>query len=94
MLLFALFLQWQLWALDGRIKTLKADKFQKEKLAKASPSDVPAVYAQAGIWYDALASLTDQIDAQPDNKALRHARVLDGFRHYDFARRCMRLSVH
>src|SRR5688572_31393468 len=32
------------------------------------------VYAEAGIWYDALAVLSDQIDAQPENKGLRETR--------------------
>jgi len=60
---------------SGVIKRVAPSSELKEKLAKAAPSAVPAVYAQAGIWYDALAALTDQIDAQPDNKALRDARA-------------------
>jgi hypothetical protein len=47
----------------------------KEKLAKATPETKAGIYAEAGIWYDALAALSDQIEAQPTNKALRDTRA-------------------
>jgi hypothetical protein len=33
------------------------------------------VYAEAGIWYDALSVLTAQIEANPENKTLRETRA-------------------
>jgi len=47
----------------------------KAKLAGANPAAVPGIYAEAGIWHDALATLSDMIDAQLDNKALRQTRA-------------------
>jgi len=60
---------------SGAIKRIEPSAELKAKLAQASPASVPGIYAEAGIWHDALASLSDAIDAQPDNKALRDARA-------------------
>ena len=59
---------------SGVIKRVDAAPALKEKIAKAAPSSLAGVYADAGIWYDALSVLSDQIDAQPDNKLLRETR--------------------
>ena len=59
---------------SGVIKRVEPAADLKGKIAKATPASLPGVYAEAGIWYDALAALSDQIDAQPDNKSLREAR--------------------
>ena len=50
---------------------------------------MPIVYAEAGIWHDALAGLSDLIDAQPDNKALRETRA-DLLRQVGLEGRCDR----
>jgi hypothetical protein len=60
---------------SGAIKRIEPTVDLKAKLARATPASVPEVYAEAGIWHDALASLSDQIDAQPANKALRETRA-------------------
>ena len=60
---------------SGVIKRVEPSAELKEKIAKASPGSLPGVYAEAGIWYDALSVLSDQIDAQPENKDLKEARV-------------------
>jgi len=60
---------------SGVIKRIEPSAELKEKTAKAAPASLPSVYAEAGIWYDALAVLSDQIDADPDNKALRETRA-------------------
>jgi len=60
---------------SGVIKRIEPSADLKEKVSKASPASLPGVYAEAGIWYDALTVLSDQIDAQPDNKALRQTRA-------------------
>jgi hypothetical protein len=60
---------------SGVIKRIDPSADLKEKVSKASAAALPNVYAEAGIWYDALTALSDQIDAQPDNKALRQTRA-------------------
>jgi hypothetical protein len=60
---------------SGVIKRVEADPELKEKIARASPADLPDVYAEAGIWYDALSLLSDEIEAHPDDKALRQTRA-------------------
>jgi len=59
---------------SGVIKRVEPAADLKEKIAKATPASLPGVYAEAGIWYDALAVLSDQIEAQPENKSLRETR--------------------
>lgn len=59
---------------SGIIKRVEASADLKEKIAKTTPASLPGVYAQEGIWYDALSTLSDQIDAHPDDKALRETR--------------------
>jgi len=60
---------------SGAIKRIEASAELKEKLAKATPATKAGIYAEAGIWYDALTVLSDQIQAQPANKALRDTRA-------------------
>lgn len=60
---------------SGVIKRIEPAADLKEKIAKATPASLPSVYAEAGIWYDTLAVLSDQIEAQPENKALRETRA-------------------
>ncbi len=60
---------------SGAIKRIEPSAELKAKLAQASPAALPTIYAEAGIWHDALASLSDAIDAQPENKALRETRA-------------------
>jgi len=60
---------------SGVIKRIEPAAELKERIAKATPMSLPGVYAEAGIWYDALAVLSDQIEAQPENKALRETRA-------------------
>jgi uncharacterized protein DUF928 len=59
---------------SGVIKRVEPAADLKAKIAKATPSSLAGVYAEAGIWYDALSVLSDQIDAQPENKSLRETR--------------------
>src|SRR6266581_9510179 len=60
---------------SGVIKRVQPAADLKGKIAKATPASLAGVYAEAGIWYDALAVLTDQIEANPDNKTLRATRA-------------------
>jgi predicted Zn-dependent protease len=59
---------------SGVIKRVEPSTDLKEKITRATPASLAAVYAEAGIWYDALAVLSDQIEAQPDNQSLRETR--------------------
>jgi hypothetical protein len=59
---------------SGVIKRVEPGTDLKGKIAKATPASLAGVYAEAGIWYDALSVLSDQIDAQPENKSLRETR--------------------
>jgi hypothetical protein len=59
---------------SGVIKRIDPSADLKRKIASTSPSSLPGVYADAGIWYDALSTLSDQIETHPDNKGLRHTR--------------------
>jgi hypothetical protein len=58
----------------GRIKRIVPDAALAEKIAKADAADLPGVYAEAGIWYDALEAISDQIAANPKDQDLVAAR--------------------
>jgi hypothetical protein len=60
---------------SGMIKRVDPSADLKKSIAAASPASLPAVYAEAGIWYDALSSLSDRIEADPSNKALQESRA-------------------
>ena len=46
-----------------------------KRLAEASPGEVPAIYAEAGLWYDALSYLLELISDHPNNESLTTARL-------------------
>jgi len=56
------------------VQRIEPSKDLQEKLAKASPETRPSIYAEAGIWHDALASLSDLIDSHPDAGAYKTQR--------------------
>jgi len=60
---------------SGVIKRIDPDADLKQKLASATPATLPGVYAEAGIWYDALSVLSDQIEAHPEDQILRQTRA-------------------
>jgi hypothetical protein len=60
---------------SGVIKRVEPSAELKAKASQASPSSLAGLYAEAGIWYDALASLSDQLESQPGNQALRQERA-------------------
>jgi hypothetical protein len=59
---------------SGAIKRIEPTAELREKIKKADPTALPSIYAEAGIWYDALSALSDQIDANPDAENLRETR--------------------
>jgi len=60
---------------SGSIQRVEASDELKTRLASADKATIPAIYAEAGIWYDALETLSDQIDANPNDDALRAVRA-------------------
>jgi hypothetical protein len=60
---------------SGVIKHVPLPKDLKKKIAGASPASLASLYAEAGIWYDALAAISNQIESQPDDSSLRQARA-------------------
>ena len=59
---------------SGAIKRIEPGAELQEKIRQSSRAELPQVYADAGIWYDALASLSDQIEANPADENLRETR--------------------
>ena len=59
---------------SGAIKRIPKTSELAKKLSEIPADSQASVYADAGVWYDALASLSDQIDANPKDKSLRQAR--------------------
>jgi hypothetical protein len=54
----------------GAIERVAAPDGLTAKLTRAAKGDLPALYADAGLWYDALAALGELIDAAPQDPAL------------------------
>ena len=59
----------------GAIERVDLQEDVKAKVAKASDKELPFVYAQAGLWYDALKSISDLIYAAPQNQDLHNQRT-------------------
>jgi hypothetical protein len=47
----------------------------RAKFQQTRKEDMPALYAEAGLWYEALASISELIDRTPDDAALRQQRA-------------------
>ena len=47
----------------------------EKRLAEGSLGEAPAIYAEAGLWYDALSNLLELISDHPNNESLRTARL-------------------
>ncbi len=60
---------------SGVIKRIEPPADLKSKVASATPASLPAIYADAGIWYDALSLLSDEIDAHPEDQSFRQTRA-------------------
>ena len=59
----------------GTIERVDMPEPLKAKLAQSANNDKPFIYADAGLWYDALQSISDLIDAAPQNLELRKQRT-------------------
>jgi hypothetical protein len=43
--------------------------------SQAGPAEIPIILAEAGFWYDAVATLSALIERSPDNDSLVRART-------------------
>jgi hypothetical protein len=59
----------------GAIERVEAPSELQSKLTDAGKDRAYFVYAEAGLWYDALKAISDQIDAAPENQELRKQRA-------------------
>lgn len=59
----------------GVIKRINPSPEMVAKLAAASDADKAVIYAENSIWYDALQSISDQIDRNPQDQGLRDERA-------------------
>lgn len=59
----------------GAIERVEMPEGLKAKLAQAPKSDLPSIYAEAGIWYDTVAAISELIEAAPQDQALRKQRT-------------------
>lgn len=59
----------------GAIERIELQEGLSAKLAQEGKTKAPHIFAEAGLWYDALAALSDLIDAAPNNTVLRKQRA-------------------
>ena len=59
----------------GAIERVEAPSDLQGKLNQAGKDRAYFVYAEAGLWYDALKAISDRIEAVPENQELRRQRA-------------------
>jgi hypothetical protein len=59
----------------GTIERIEYPEALSVKLSQAGRSQAPQIYAEVGLWYDAVAAISDLIDAAPADTALRNQRA-------------------
>lgn len=59
----------------GTIERIALPAELRTKLARAGKAQAPNIYAEAGLWYDALSAISDLIDAAPNDPLLRQKRA-------------------
>ena len=62
-------------SVEHAIKRIAASEQLKHQIAQSDSASLAGVFAEAGIWYDALSALTDQIEARPGDAELVAARA-------------------
>ena len=58
----------------GVIERITPSETLKQKLSQSDPLQRVAIFAEEGIWYDTLSSISDLIDASPGDNALENIR--------------------
>jgi hypothetical protein len=59
----------------GTIERIALPAELRTKLARAGKAQAPNIYAEAGLWYDALSAISDLLDAAPNDPLLRQKRA-------------------
>ncbi len=59
----------------GGVERISLSDSMRNQLDRTEAEHRPHLYAEAGLWYDALASLSDLIEATPANLGLRQQRA-------------------
>ena len=59
----------------GTIKRIAPPASLTKDVENLEPLDRAAAYAEAGIWYDALESISNAVDAHPDDTSIRAQRA-------------------
>lgn len=60
---------------SGTLKRVQLPVMLADQLNRASKRELPFLYAREGFWYDAIAILSEQIDANPADRDLREQRA-------------------
>ncbi len=59
----------------GAIERVEIPEGMSSKLAQARKAELPFLYADAGLWYDALTAISEAIEAAPNDTVLRKQRA-------------------
>lgn len=59
----------------GTIERVELQEELKGKITRAAKTEIPFVYAEAGIWYDAMGAISELIETAPQDPALRKQRA-------------------
>lgn len=60
----------------GVIERVEPPAGLEAKVSKAPPTDIPRIFAEAGLWYNAIASLSALIEASPRDAVLKEQRAV------------------
>lgn len=59
----------------GAIERVNRDKLERPVSSDVGKSDAPRQYAEAGVWYDAVMAISDQVQSNPADKELRRQQT-------------------
>lgn len=59
----------------GTIERVEPSAELSARLASARPETLPMIYAEAGLWYDALGAIADLLDQSPNDQTVREGRA-------------------
>jgi len=60
---------------SGIIERIELPEALRVKLSQADRTEMPRLYAESGIWYDALMAISELIEATPNDANLRNRRA-------------------
>ena len=59
----------------GMIERVESSEALRAKLSQADKRNIPYIYAESGIWYDAIMAISELIEANPNDMNLRKQRA-------------------